>query len=222
MPAYFVTGTGTDLGKTFVTAALVRHFRRANRKVDVLKPIASGFNADDVDASDAGVLLAALGQPLSPENIARISPWRFTAPLSPDMAAAREGRPIDFEALCGACAQAIARADDLLFIEGVGGVMTPFDGRHTVLDLMQRLKVPAIVVTGSYLGTLSHTLTALDVLTHRGIKTVAYVVSETPGSTVPLGETAAVLGGFAAPVPVLPLPRTDNNGDIAALAALLI
>ena len=88
MGAIFIAGTGTDVGKTYVTAALIRALRRAGRDVDALKPVVSGFDATEWAESDPGRLLAALGEPPTPASLERISPWRFTAPLAPPMAAA--------------------------------------------------------------------------------------------------------------------------------------
>ena len=210
MGALFITATGTDIGKTFVAAGIVRALRARGRPVDALKPVISGFRMEDAAASDAGVLLAALGRPGSPGEIARISPWRFEAPLSPDMAARREGAVLDFDALVGASHQAIAAAKGALLIEGVGGVMVPLDDRHTVLDWMAALGIPVILVAGSYLGTISHSLTALDVLGRRGVAVRATVISESPASGVGLDETVETVGRFAG-VPVLGLPRLPEG-----------
>jgi dethiobiotin synthetase len=207
MSAIFVTATGTDIGKTFVAAGLIRHWRAQGRKVDVRKPVMSGFDPAAAAASDAGVLLAAMGKTPVPDEIARISPWRFAAPLSPDMAAQREGRALDYAALVAFSRKAIADCDGTLLIEGVGGVMVPLDGPHTVLDWIEALGGPVLVVAGSYLGSLSHTLTCLDVLRRRSIALAALVVNETPGSAVPLADTVVTLQRFAAPTPVRALPR---------------
>jgi dethiobiotin synthetase len=207
MSAVFITATGTDIGKTFVTAGLIRHLRASGRAVDALKPVMTGFDPAHPEASDAGVLLAALGRPVVAAEIARISPFRFSAPLSPDMAARRERRDIDFCALTAFSADAIARARGTLLIEGIGGVMVPLNDRHTVLDWMVALTCPVILVTGSYLGSLSHALTSIDALGPRSIAIRTVVVNETPGSTVPLADTVATLTRFAAPIPVVALPR---------------
>ena len=85
----------------------------------------------------------------------------------------------------------------MLLIEGVGGIMVPLDDERTVLDVMMALRLPLILVTGSYLGTISHTLTALDSLFRRDLNVLAIIVSETPGSTVPLDDTVAAIARFA-------------------------
>jgi len=99
MAAYFVTSTGTDTGKTFVTAGLIRYLRGAGQPINALKPVVSGYDSSVVETSDPAVLLKALGREVSADEIATIAPWRFRAPLSPDMAAAREGRSIEFDRL---------------------------------------------------------------------------------------------------------------------------
>jgi dethiobiotin synthetase len=207
MSAFFVTGSGTEIGKTFVTAALIHELRRRGRAVAALKSVASGFDPGRAEESDPGILLAALGESWSAQALDRIAPWRFHAPLSPDMAAAREKRVIDFAALVEHSRAAITASPGTLLIEGVGGVMVPLDERHTVLDWIAALRIPAIVVTGSYLGAISHALTALDPLHSRSIAVAALVVNETPHSAAALDETAATIARFADGTPVITLPR---------------
>jgi dethiobiotin synthetase len=224
VPAVFVTSTGTDIGKTFVISGLIRHFRNADRAVTAIKPIVTGFDPDAAAGSDPGLLLDALGQHVTAEEIDRISPWRFTAGVAPELAAKREGRSIDFRALVD-CSQRAMNKNAMLLIEGVGGVMVPLDHRHTVIDWISALRVPVILVVGSYLGTISHTLTALHVLAQRNLSTVAVVVSETPGSPVPLDETAGSISRFADMIGVIPLPRPADAAQaqtaFSVLAALL-
>jgi dethiobiotin synthetase len=206
MPGVFVTGTGTDVGKTFVAAALVRHLQSAGKTVDAYKPVVSGFDPANVAGSDPGVLLAALGRPATTDEIERIAPWRFAAPLSPDLAAKAEGRSLDFGALVEFSRNA-AYGRGTTFIEGVGGIMVPLDATHTVLDWMSALRIPVLLVAGSYLGTISHTLTALHVLARRNLDIGGVVVSEstTPGAS--LDDTVATIARFAAPIDVVGLPR---------------
>lgn len=218
MAAWFVTATGTDIGKTYVTCGLVRHLRRSGRAVAALKPVLSGFDARASLQSDAGELLAALGEDVTDDGIARITPWRFRAPLSPDMAAAREGRTIDFAELISFC----RAASPTLFVEGVGGVMVPLDARHTVLDWMAELGFPLVLVAGTYLGTLSHTLTAVDVCRRRGLAIAALVLNESVESAVPVDETAAALKRFLPDIPLAMLPRLADDAAFAALWRLLV
>ncbi len=216
MPTLFVTATGTDVGKTYVSAGLVRAALALGAQVDALKPVASGHDPARLGETDAAALLGALGRAVTPETVAACSPFRFARPLSPDMAARREGRAISLEAVVGVCRA--AEGPGALLVEGVGGVMVPLDGRRGVLDWVAALGCPAVVVAGSYLGTISHSLTALAVLRARGVTVLALLVSETPGSSVGLGETVAALAEQAAPCPVLAVPRGGGETAFAAVA----
>lgn len=221
MKAFFVTGAGTDVGKTFIAAALCRWARKAGLSVAALKPVVSGFDPEDVAESDPAFLLATLGRPATATEIAAIAPWRFLAPLSPDMAAAREGRGIDFAKLVDFCEGRRKGPEDVLLIEGIGGAMVPLTATHTVLDWMAALRLPAILVSGSYLGCLSHTLTAASALRSGGVDIAAVVVSESEESPVPISETVATMTRFLGPVPVLAMARGGDAVGEAALARVL-
>jgi dethiobiotin synthetase len=225
MTALFVTATGTDIGKTFVTAGLIRHIRAGGGAVSAIKPVVSGFDPDDWQGSDPGVLLAALGRPLTLEEVDGVSPWRFKAPLSPHTAAQRESRAIAFQDVVAFCRRAMAARRGVLLVEGIGGVMVPLDDRHSVLDLMSMLRIPIILVAGSYVGTLSHTLTALEVVARRNLDIAAVVVSESNGSAASLEDTVATLQVFAETIDVVGIPRLApgacEHPAFAQIAALL-
>jgi dethiobiotin synthetase len=215
---YFVTSTGTGVGKTYVTAALIREAIARGLKVVAAKPVISGVDSRDIDASDTGAILAALGEAPTPENVEKISPWRFSAPLAPSMAARAEGRALVCEALFEQGRAFLREKADLHVIEGVGGVMVPLDEKNTVLDWIVALKAPVLLVVGDYLGTLSHTLTAVEVLRASGAEIAAVVVSEGEAATVAFGDTLSEIAARVAPVPALGLRRGEDG---AALAALL-
>jgi dethiobiotin synthetase len=223
--AYFVTSTGTDIGKTFVTAGLIRHLRVGGQPVNALKPVVSGYDSSVVETSDPAVLLKALGRQVSADEIATIAPWRFRAPLSPDMAAAREGRTVEFDRLVEFSRATIKATTGMLFIEGVGGIMVPLERKRTVLDWMAALDIPLLLVVGGYLGAISHTLTALDVLRQRRLTIAAIVVSESERGTVDLDDTVASITRFSDGVDVVGLPRLPGglteHPAFAQIAALL-
>lgn len=189
--------------------------RAQGKPARAIKPVISGWEdgADAIAQSDTGLLLAAQGLDATPENIDACSPFRFRAPLSPDMAAAREDREIDFDRLVGICRQEIEKSgpNETLFIEGVGGVMVPLTDRHTVLDWMAALSLPALLVVGSYLGTISHTLTAALALQQRHIPIRAIVISESEDSPVPPEETAEVIARHIGAIDVTISARDVDN-----------
>ncbi|MGN6463161.1 MAG: dethiobiotin synthase [Pseudolabrys sp.] len=223
MGTLFVTSTGTDIGKTFVSAGLIRHWRREGRAVEALKPVMSGYDPQQTATSDAGCLLRALGHTIDEPNVARIAPWRYRAPLAPDLAAAKEGRTLDVESLVAFCRERMGANDDTLLIEGVGGIMVPLDETKTVLDWMVALAAPVLLVTGSYLGTISHTLTALTVLELSRLDVRAIAVSDRPGSTVELADTVDTLERFGRGVPVVGIPRlASGEAEHPAFAELAV
>jgi dethiobiotin synthetase len=221
MRAFFVTATGTDIGKTYLACGLIRAWHAGGLRADAFKPVLSGFDPAQAAGSDAGQLLAALGQAVSPQALDAISPWRYAAALSPDAAAVKEGKCVDYAAVLAATRTFLQGEHDVALVEGAGGVMAPLSDDRTMLDWMADLELPAIVVTGSYLGTLSHTLTALGVLAARRVPVALVVMNETAGSTVPLAENAAALARRVPALPVRTLPRGASPQAMAAIAGFL-
>jgi len=132
------------------------------------------------------------------------------------MAAAREGKAIDFTALLTFCREA-----GPVLVEGVGGAMVPLNDRETVLDWIAALKLPVILVAGTYLGTISHVLTAAQVLIAKGISVATIVLNESEVSPVPPAETATTIGRFLPPIPIHIITRNGGNAEFLALAEFL-
>lgn len=214
MTALFVTGAGTGVGKTLVARLLIRELRSRGRAVAALKPIVTGYDASSAEQSDTALLLAALGVTAQASAVDRVSPWRFRAALAPDMAAAREGRTVPFEALVEHCRKF---DDSVTIIEGVGGVMVPLDAQHTVIDWIESLRTPTLLVTGSYLGAISHTLTAVTALSMRRIDLRGVIASESAEQPAPLAETVAAISRHVPDIPVVALPRLSELDAAPAL-----
>jgi dethiobiotin synthetase len=225
MSAVFVTATGTDIGKTFITTGLIRCLRGTGRAVHAIKPVVTGFAPDAWRDSDPAALLAALARPIILEEIEGISPWRLKAPLSPDMAARREGRTVPFAEVVEFCRKTLRSHSGTVLIEGIGGVMVPLDEHRTVLDWMSVLRVPIILVTGTYLGTISHTLASLEVLARRNLDIAAVAVSESECSPASLDETIESISRFADALDVIGIPRlstgTSEHPSFARIAAII-
>ncbi len=222
MKTLFVTASGTATGKTYVTAALAQALTEKGQSVRVLKPVVSGYPGDDGSATDTAILLKSIEIEPTQEAVEACSPWRFTEPLSPDMAAKREDRTIDFEALVGFCRDAQGGEEDWLLIEGIGGAMVSLDETRTVLDWMAELGSPVLVVVGSYLGTLSHTLTTVGAIQGRGIGIAGVAVDESDDSPGPVEETAETLARFLPGVEVATVARdADANAVLAALSDMI-
>jgi len=194
---FFITATGTDIGKSFYLQKLCREFKARRLNFSAIKPIISGFNIKD-ENNDSALILKALDLPNSKENLNKISPWRFKAAVSPNVAARLENKKIDLNEVINFCQNHINLAKESgtnLLIEGAGGIMTPINNKATYLDLMKALNIPVILVTGNYLGTISHTLTALEVLYHHKI-TVAKIILNCKDASIDYQQNLENLQNF--------------------------
>lgn len=177
---YFIAGIGTDIGKTFLVEQLCRNLCEKEIAVKAVKPVASGFEDGDKN-SDSAKILAALGVEISPNNINDITPWRFLEAISPHLAAKNSGQKIDFSEVKNFCQQKILEAkkrDQFLFIEAAGGVMTPLNEEKTFLDLAAELEIPVLLVSANYLGSISHTLCAVEALKSKKVRIEKIIINE--------------------------------------------
>lgn len=181
-----MTGTDTGVGKTVVAGAVANWFMRRGYRVGVCKPIASGceHRREGLVSEDAEFLAhcANSRQPLD-----LICPQRYAEPLAPAVAAERAGQPVDW-AVVQRSMDLIAQKSDRMVIEGVGGVMVPLDGRHTVLDLMAWLGIPAVLVARAGLGTINHTLLSIQALRQNGIRIAGVVINGYPADSPGVAE----------------------------------
>lgn len=221
MAAFFVTGAGTDIGKTWASAQLLRHWRTRGLQPSAVKPVATGYDPARPEDSDAAVLLQALGRTITAEAVEAMTPVRLKDPLSPDQAARREGAVISARSAAAPCRAAIQAAAGPVLIEGAGGAMTPLNDRETMLDLALELRLSAIFLMGSYLGAISHALTGLAALKGRGVAVPLVLVNETPDSAVDLYETVATVAGHAPGSAVLAIPR-GADGPVWAEASRIL
>lgn len=212
MSGYFITATGTGVGKTYLTCGVIEALMRRAIVVDAVKPVISGFAHDAARESDSGLILNALGRRIDEAALDDVSPWRFRAALSPDMAAAREARLVPAGAVGAFCARALENAQGVCLIEGAGGLMSPLGHDFTNLDLLALLDVRVVLVAGTYLGTISHTLTACAALAARGREPWAIVLSQSEDDPVTPNETAASLGRFV-DAPIYLMPRGFGAPD---------
>lgn len=192
--AFFITGTGTEIGKTIVTCSLAKQLLKEGKKsAFAIKPLISGWD-NNIHNNDTLQILAALGLPALQENIEKISPWRFKAPLAANMAARRENIEINYTEVLNFCKESQS-ANEILLIEGAGGIMSPLTDFKTNLDLISDLDIPAILVCGTYLGAISHTLTAIKSMESMKAKIHATIVGESQNS-IGLFETISELKNF--------------------------
>lgn len=160
MTGFFITGTGTGVGKTWATAALTRALRARGVPALALKPILAGLR------TDAEVFAAANEETLS---LQEINPITLTPPLAPYAACVIEDRPFDFTPVRETLATLAARHPGPFFIEGIGGWRVPITRDISVREWAQELGLPVLIVASAALGTLNHTLLTLDSVQSAGL-----------------------------------------------------
>lgn len=155
----FITGTDTEIGKTYVASLIAKSLVEAGHRVGVYKPAASGCSRQNGDllSDDALALWQAAGKP---GTLAEVCPQCFAAPLAPHLAAAADGRALD-AALLRTGLDAWLECSDVVLIEGAGGLMSPLGEEEYVADLAYDLGFPLVVVARNALGTINHVLQTL-------------------------------------------------------------
>ena len=164
----FVTGTGTGVGKTYVTRLLLRALSRLGRSAAGFKPIACGERTDAVD-------LAAASSP-EPASIDDINPVFFKNPAAPMAASLIEGNKTDIPAIKAAY-DALTKKYEHILVEGIGGWAVPVTADYSMADLVADLDLPVLVVVDNRLGALNHTILTVDVIRARGLKLAGIVLN---------------------------------------------
>jgi len=173
----FVTGTDTDVGKTFVGAIIVRSLTRQGYRVGVYKPVASGCEivAGELQSADALALWDAAGRP---GPLSDVCPQRFAAPLAPNLAAEAEGRSVDPRLLRSGLELWTDRCD-LVVVEGAGGLFSPISQSDFVVDLAKELAYPVIIVAANRLGTFNATILTIQAAERAGLQVAGVVLNTT-------------------------------------------
>jgi dethiobiotin synthetase len=199
----FVTGTGTEVGKTVVAAVLARTAVASGSRVAVFKPAVSGL--DEPGEPDHELLRRAAGSTQTDDEIA---PYRYGPPVSPHLGAQLAGERISPERLRAAAAEAGLGAD-LLVVEGVGGLMVPLTLGYLVRDFARDLGYASMIAAPSGLGTINHTLLTIESLRSVGLEVSCVVLTPWPAepSEVERSNREAIerLGSL----PVVTLPSLD-------------
>jgi dethiobiotin synthetase len=207
-----VTGTDSDVGKTWVACALARALLAAGRTVTALKVVDAGVGDAPSADEDGAVLAAATGQP-EPRRALR----RLRTPIAPAAAAELEGVTLDFDELTAEI-ERLAAGADVTLIEGAGGLLTPVGWDWSVADLAAALGARALVVGSDRLGTVNHALLTLGALELAGVA-VAGVVLTTPAQRdESTGTNANMIARIAGIGNVATAPLTDD--PLAAAVAM--
>jgi dethiobiotin synthetase len=172
---YFITGTDTEIGKTFTTSALLRAFAKQGNSTLGMKPIASG--AEEIDGvlhnEDVDSLVAA-SSVKAPQEI--VVPYLMRTPAAPHIVAAVENVKMDVQHIVS-CYQQAQQLADVVLVEGVGGFCVPLDDETSTVDLAQRLALRVILVVGMRLGCINHALLTAQAINASGLRLAGWVAN---------------------------------------------
>jgi dethiobiotin synthetase len=209
---FFITGTDTGVGKTFVTVALTRALVAQGQRAAVMKPVAAGVvqTPEGPRNDDALELLAASNVSAPYEDV---NPWLLTLPASPHLAARHDGVSIGHEKILVAHRRLAARAD-LVLVEGAGGWLAPISGTGTMADIAVNLGLPVILVVGLRLGCLNHALLTREAIRSCALPFAGWIANRM-AAEMPLANDniETLTGRFGTPpLAVVPPGRASDSG----------
>jgi dethiobiotin synthetase len=212
----FVTGTDTGVGKTIVTAALIRALTREGLRVVGMKPVAAGAaaTADGLRNADALALLAA-GNVKAPYET--VNPYCFAAPIAPHIAARDAGISIDIEHLQRRFG-VLASAADCVIVEGAGGWLTPISASLTMADVAAALALPVVLVVGLKLGCLNHTLLTARALAAHGAGPAGWIGNSIEHAFARAADNIAALENLLGEPAATIVPYTAHAPEMLVLA----
>ena len=207
----FITGTDTEVGKTVVTAGILRYLRNAGIDAVPMKPASTGGEPGPkgLEAPDLLLQLAAAGLTPPPEERAWMAPYVYEPACSPHLAGRMAGRYPEMPHIVD-CLNALTQRHDVVVVEGAGGIYVPLDEDVTMLDLMRTLGFPVILVARRGLGTINHTLLSLETLRRADLEVAGVVLNECDGVEEDFirKDNAATIARFAH------APLIGNVGNI--------
>ncbi len=185
MKSYFISGTDTEVGKTFVTAGIALALKKMGINVGVMKPFAAGSPQKNGYKSYDVQLLAKASQVIEPEEL--LNPYFFPIPVSPFTASKNLGIKVDVKIVMNSFKQ-LSSLHDVLLVEGIGGIMTPIHENYFVIDLIKNMNLETIIVTSSRIGTINHTIMTNEMCQRYRIKIRGLIINNLESNGYPTQE----------------------------------
>lgn len=186
MNKIFITGTGTDIGKSIVCAGILRELRKRGHDAVPMKPVQSGAEINSTGklfSPDIDVALMASGYTIPEEEKDHTCPYMYKQACSPHLAAELSGLPYPDMETVNNSMNFLSKLHEILVIEGAGGIQVPLDRKNTTIDLIKKLEVPVLLVISNELGCINHALNTIAVLRSNGIEIAGGVMTHTTPET---------------------------------------
>ena len=175
--SYFIIGTDTNVGKTYIASALVKEFVGLGFKTIGMKPVASGYQYNENHELINEDVTALIKVSNVTSTLDAINPYRFIPAIAPHIAAEQAGVSIDLEVIANAY-QMLTRLAEVVIVEGAGGLLVPLNATQTLADLVKLLNIPIILVVGMRLGCINHALLTIELIKARGLNLAGWVANE--------------------------------------------
>lgn len=189
--AFFITGTDTNVGKTYVACKLICDYVAQGFKVIGMKPVAAGCELVDGEwANDDVLKLQAASNVKAPRALT--NPYFFKEPIAPHIAAEKAGIKIEIEVIKQAFDE-LTKLADILIVEGAGGFLVPLNEAETIADLAAVLNIPIILVVGMKLGCINHTLLTVEAIKARNLMLDGWIANQAEPGMSSYDENVATI-----------------------------
>jgi len=216
MKSLFITGTDTEIGKTFVTCGMLTALRRQEIHAAPMKPIAAGTTMQQGQRlnEDVHQLIAAYAEPI---DATLVNPFCFDAAIAPHIAAVLEKRSVDLDTIDAAFA-VLKAAHDCVLVEGAGGFLVPLSDTQSMATLPTRLGLDVVLVVGMRLGCLNHALLTAEAIHSRGLTLAGWVANTVDAQMRVFDENVGTLRTHLNAPCLGVIPRIDERDTIQAAA----
>lgn len=218
MSGVFITGTDTEIGKTVVSAALIRHLVASGYRCAGMKPVASGCvrHAGNLVNDDALALMSASNVTVSYQDV---NPWAFEPPVSPNIAAHQANVTIDTDSITSAYRR-LANVAETVVVEGVGGWLVPLAPAISVETLARTLALPVILVVGLRLGCINHALLTERVIEQGSCRLIGWIANHLTSDFSSARENIDTLTGLMHSPLIAEIGYMTDNGKVASMKIL--
>ena len=211
----FITSTGTNLGKTYCFVEILKELGHRKIIANSYKPILSGFNFDNIVDSDSYKIIQTRNITPDIDHIKNITPWLFQSPIAPSIAAMKENKTLKYEEVLKWCLKK-SNINGINIFEGAGGIYVPIEGKKTILNLIKELECKVILIVGNYLGSVSHTISAIKNIQHEDIEIINVIINKNNDNDVNIEDTKSLINSvFNSKVKIRKVFQNDNNDNMS-------